>query len=501
MKRTSFITIAAVALLALFNLGGCGFLDDLGDEIETLVTGEDQDDETHDWSHKRPYSYMPARAALGLGAVLDPYDGSLVMLDPTTRKRIAMPLTADPVDFKSIENGSAYAILDDLADELRIVDTADRDIVHVIDVGETVNKLVISPYGTYLLAIYDPNRGDVEFGDSGMVNYFELDIIHIPSGNKISVSIDFTPENIVFTPDGLRCLLGRDYRLVLLDLDTADTVSYPLSLGPEDPKVPKAIAVSPDSEFAMVLVKDTADVYVLDLVNPSINILDLTSAARDILFIPNTRVALLPVPADESIALVDLDEAVPEQIEIGRTLEKALLSPDSTLAVFYEDGGDELVVMTLDDQRTRVYPLNVRINSDRSDPISFTPDSSKIVVQGQPGYGSYGQYDIDVVDLVARVVVPLGFEGAIGDMVYSEQQQTLAVLLPAAFKLSRVDLNTLEAEAFDLDPVAKRVSYVPEAGAFLVDYDDDAGRVTFVGDQGSEILWTARGLFDPPGND
>jgi len=483
MERSVKIAIA-LAMMAAVLLPGCGWVTDILDE-------DDEDEE-----EAEPYRFLTVMEAGASAAIVDPYDGSLDLLDPINEERASVATSKHVFNEAVLADGQTVAVLDDVLDEVRIVDVASAEVKHVISVGSAVSSLIPSPYGSQVLAIYDPSEGETDFGEGGVINYFELNILDAEEGTNLPVSIDFTPENIAFSPDGHTCLLGRDYRLIHLDMDTVETVTFPLSLGPNDPREPRHIEISPDGEFAMILVDRFTDVYVLNLVDHTINILDLAGSAGDIVFIPETRIALLPVPELWVAAVVDLDSAIPEEIALDFPATDVRISPDGTMVLFYADRGNDVAIMDLADWKTELYPLTVSINRTIDEPVCFDPDSLMILAVGQTGAGDYGIHDINLIDLDSRVVVPIGLEGTIYDYAFSPNQQTLGFVLPEQEKFVRLDLLNFQGQSWDLGRKVHLLHYLPTAEVYMVDYHDTRGKLTFIGDRGSDLFWCAKAIFD-----
>jgi len=138
----------------------------------------------------------------------------------------------------------------------------------------------------------------------------------------------------------------------------------------------------------------------------------------------------------------------------------------------------------------------VIVAADMSAAVAFSPDSSRILVVGDLYSGTHGNNDIDLIDLETRRVVPIGFEGPIMGYAFSPNQPTLAVLLPDVKKLVRLNLELLEAESWDIGGLAQRLKYLPTAQVFMVDYRLRRGKITFVGDLGTDVYWIAARFFD-----
>ena len=492
MNFRIFINLLFAATFIL-SFAGCDFVRDMTDTVDEMINGKEKKDD----GPPRSFQYISAKSNDRYGIIIDPYDGSLDLMDPLEKNRISIHTTLDSSYGVLYNDGLMMAVLDAFRSEVRLVDIAsDYEVKTVIEVGETVNKLVVSPHNNFMLAIYDSAMGKVEFGDSGMINYFEVDIINLESGERKSISMDFSPDRIVFSPNKTSVLLGKEIRLIHLDLDTTDTVQYPLSLGAHDPKTPKEIRISPDGQFAMALVEGTSDVYVLDLEAKLINIFDLDSTASDILFIPETRIALLPQPEGKSIAVIDLDLAIPDKLDIGFEVSKGVLSPDLKKGLFYKDYGEIVIVMSLDDFDFKAYSLNCRLDNEISKPVSWSPDSTKLVMIGSPYESVYGNYDIDIIDLDDGNIIPLGFEGRVRTYLFSPSGATLGILLPGLQKFVRIDMELFQAESWELGRKSRNLHYIKAASAYMISYKMGRGKLRFVGDVGTDLHWVAARFLD-----
>ena len=482
MKRNWLIALFVCLTLPLA-MAGCDLIDPDDD-------GDHEDDENG-------YRDLPAMATDTGAAIVDPYDGSLDLIDPVAKTRRSIRTTPDVQHAVLIEDGTAVAVLDSVEDRLLVVDIVQETVRYELETGEAVNRLIASPYGSHVLAIYDPSAGEAEYGEGGTINYYELNVIDTDAGTVFTASVDFTPSNIQFNPDGSGCLLGKDFRLIYLDLATGDMTSYPLSLGHDDARLPRAIEYSPDGEFAMVLVYDLSDVYVLDLVGGSINILDMPGQASSIRFLPDTRLALIPIPSQDLVDVVDLDAAIPEQVDLGIGADTVVLSPDGTQAAFYSSSGRELVVMDVDDFDTDYYELSVRVDDYVEEPVAFAPSGEAIVAFGLPGSGSNGYYDMDIIDLRTRVVNPIGLESR--PIAYAFGDGSAGILLPLIDKFVRLDLTSKQSVGWEIGGRPLRVSYLEGPQLYMIDHDDPDGRLSFVGDMEDfeeDPVWVIKDFFD-----
>lgn len=508
---TTRIIIAMFLALATLTLA-CDWIDDIEDEI----LGDD--DRDRDLSHKRPYRYFEALALPGGTATIDPYDGSLDVIEPGVESRVSISTGPDAGDAAVLNDGTSVAVLEYRLNEVRLVDTTTYAVKNVVTVGQAVNRLVAAPVGPYLLAVYDADHGAADYGETGVINYFEIDIINVEDGSILPVSIDFSPDRIVFTEDGAHAFLGKTSRLVDLSLADGDAVTYPLTLDPNDGRSARTVITSSDGAFAVALLDGSNDVYVIDRVAQSINILDMQARPNVAAFVPDTHVVMITVPNRGTLAVVNLDAPIPAEVDLPTSMGSMLVTPDGSRALLYDiAGGNMLCALSLSDVVTWASDAaGEKIEPDSQAMTTFTLSgwvtnesvARPVMIDGTSQYaavvvyGAVSPYELNIVNLNAddaagRVAAPLGLEGPPRDMVFSTASTSLGVLLASAEKLVVIDLPTLAARARPLGPVARSLHYVPEAGMFAVDYNHRRGKIAFVGDQDPDYFWFAIRIFDP----
>jgi len=519
--QTSWILL--IALCAALSVSGCAAVDDAIEMVNELIFGENDKGDSE--GGKREYRYIPSMSAGNYAVAIDPYDGSLELIDPINKKHEYIPLSPDPVDAVVLPDNKTVVVLDGRRHEVRFADVNTLAVTGVVTVGETVNRLIAAPQGYYVLAIYDPNLGSVDYGDSGIINYYELNILFPGNGIARAVSIDFAPDNIVFTPDGSSCLLGKEFRVVHLDLETAETTAFPLSLGAQDSRTPTAMSISPDGKLAVITVAENSDVYVLDLIEGRINILDASSKAADMVFVPDTHTVILTLPDENAVAVIDLDSGIVETVEMGDTMSLVELMPGGAQAVFYSIGGAGITIMDIEDNKTKSYSLNGTIDSSSAgSPLKIDPNGLfvAVVVSGYAGgyKGDWGDDDywgdywddywnddddnyidgygntLDLVDLGESVTVPFGLEGRVDEFRFSTEGATIGLLVSDANKLVVLNVATLKAFSRPLGRSAQSLQYMSSTGKYLVDYDHDEGKLAFADQADQENFWFAVRIFD-----
>ena len=93
-----------------------------------------------------------------------------------------------------------------------------------------MNALAFSPDGATAVAYLDYEVGlDIEI--DGIVDLTEVVFVPLAGGDPVSVSIGFSPSNILFTEDGAKAVIMSRSKVVVVDLaEYRVVVEYPLTL-------------------------------------------------------------------------------------------------------------------------------------------------------------------------------------------------------------------------------------------------------------------------------
>jgi len=136
--------------------------------------------------------------------------------------------------------------------------------------------------------------GDVAFGlylagegSAGIVNLQSAEVLFLDQGNSLSVQVGFEPEGVYYVGEGeqMRALVTSRSELAVIDIGAGATnpsARYPLTLAGDAPVLPDSLQLTPDGSHALLSISNEPDLYVIDLVDPSINIVALPGYARDV---------------------------------------------------------------------------------------------------------------------------------------------------------------------------------------------------------------------------
>lgn len=118
---------------------------------------------------------------------------------------------------------------------------------------------------------------------NGFVNLNEVAFVGLVDGATHRVSVGFAAETVLFNDDDSRAVILSRSQVAVVNLANASAtceawsvcVTYPLTLDSDQAVVPSGVVLVEDGSYALVSVSGKKDVYVLDLVNESIDLLEL----------------------------------------------------------------------------------------------------------------------------------------------------------------------------------------------------------------------------------
>ena len=148
-------------------------------------------------------------------------------------------------------------------------------------VAPQVNAAVYSHDGQTAALYLDYNGEEIVV--DGFVNLNEVSFVNMASGNVNRVAVGFAPETILFSGDDSRAVVLSRSQVAVVNLAVGDDdcdawdvcVTYPLTLDADQAVVPNSVVLVADGNYALVSIVGQKDVYVLDLVNESIDLLEL----------------------------------------------------------------------------------------------------------------------------------------------------------------------------------------------------------------------------------
>jgi len=375
------------------------------------------------------------------------------------------------------------------------------------DVPPVFGDFAFSEDGRWAAAIPDAERASSS--DAGLVSLDTLLLLDLDGDVRWQVPVGFDTRSVRYLPsaDGstaaLMVMSSTDVAIVDLTGPEPDlTTTYPLTLDDDQSVTPLSVALTATRSHALVTVAGVSDLYTLDLVNPSINLVALPATPTDV---------YVDVAADRSLiaygsARIDvLDHATftLDPIALDGPVHRFLGAQDVVvaLAAAGQAGLDAYRIdlsdpddVLLDDYRLNTAPRAAWI----------APNAAFAMVQGGGGVAPRLQV-LDLREVEGEIdddVRVLATEGDVTEVVWTDPEDGLEarILQQGVDRLYTLDPDLLVAEETLLSMPPQVVGALPD-GTTWIGHADALGRVSFLDADGGITLTTgfARiGRFDGP---
>jgi hypothetical protein len=369
------------------------------------------------------------------------------------------------------------------------------------------NRLVFSPWdptsAVEPVAVayldYEGENIDVD----GVLNLTEVLMVNLQTGATSSVSVGFSANNVLFTRDGARAAVLSRSQVVVVDLTTSPyeiLVTYNLTLDADQQVDPLGAALTPDDRYLLMSVVGSSDLYVMDLDNESINIVDLDAAPAAMAVDAGADRTALVYANKSQVDILEHEHFDVETVELDE--------PCNTIV----DGGDGVAVLYNRNATTHdVYRLDLTtgdvVEYRLANPVTelrLTEDGGFAVAlmrpEGSGGGGGIDAYfdthwglsildlsDDDNLDLVLESQ-PVGLAFAVG----TSGEPYALLLLTGMDSLVQVGLWTATVSEVPLPAPATGIGALPD-GVFYITHAAALGLISFLAPGGAEVS-TASGF-------
>ncbi len=253
---------------------------------------------------------------------------------------------------------------EDLSYDAELAIVQDAGAQDAVTIPAHMNALAFSPDGATAVAYLDYEQG-LDIDIDGIVDLTEVVFVPLLGGAPVSVSIGFSPDNILFTDDASKAVIMSRSKVVVVTLqDTVDRdaydvlVEYPLTLDADQEVDPQDAVLTPDGDTVLVSVTGSSLLYKFDLERFSIDIEDLDAPPSDLAVSATADGTLITYA---SLAQLDVlshsDFELEEPIALDDPMTGVLLS--DRRAVLYNDRGGSYDVYSLDLESRALTELRV----------------------------------------------------------------------------------------------------------------------------------------------
>jgi hypothetical protein len=358
----------------------------------------------------------------------------------------------------------------------------DGAVVATADVPPQYNAFAFNADSTLAVAYLDLNSTET-VDVTGILNLTEAVFIDTTSGETHPVAVGFAAERVLFTADGTKAVVLSRSEVAMVDLASwSVSVSFPLTLDPDQVVLPTDVELvqHAGTDYALVSVAGREEIYVLDLTNESIDLVELAGVPSDMLVDTATDRTLVTYADTSRLDLIEHDAFETASVALDEPAGE-MLGGDG-MALLYTPGSSRKDVVLFD--TSTLATTEFRAENPIQD-MRLTDDHAYAVALLSPESGSGlldSRYAMQIFDTVQKddpVTLALG-SAPVGLEIVSDDGGTYALLLLDGLeKLLRVDLATAGNDEVELDAAPLGIGAMPD-GTFVVTHDSPLGMLTFI---------------------
>ena len=489
MNRTTPLILAAL-------LGGCGWnnLPDRGnvylgqalwDAENVLVAGNDL--------------YVPLDYSGGL-AIVKP-DGSHAAID-IGEGRLSR-LQASPSGATVIAIIDRYFCdLDDPREQRRVKSSEDcpdgkleivssveliRDgaITQTVNVSGSYNNITFSEDDRFAIAYLDTS--DPSFNAQGVLDLTSVMVIDLQNNTATAARVGFSANRVLFTYDAdkqaSRAVVLSQNSVAVVDLFASPPevdVTFPLTLDPDSAVTPVGVELTPDGQYALISVAGKSDLYALDLINNSVNMVELSGTPSSMVVNETTDSTLLVFSNQPTVDVLTHDFFDVVSYDLDESMNRIAQGED--FALLYSDATNrsdlyhlDLITEDLTEYRLQNSALSVHLAPTQDYAIALTRSAG-----------------MELIDLNNERQQQFALEGVGLGVSFSATDTSLHALLlqQDAEYLYKYELYTGVAEEIELSAPPKAIGTLAD-GTFYITHTSGLGLITFLDPDSGETVEAA----------
>jgi hypothetical protein len=413
----------------------------------------------------------------------------------------------DPREARQVELPEDCAE-DDLAVATELSLVSGGEVTSTEDVSGAYNAVAFSEDGRYAVAYLDFSRA-IEI--DGVLNLTGVVIIDLQAETTTPVPVGFAADRVLFVEDdggaAVQAVVLSRNEVAVVDLLASPpgvTVTYPLTLDPDQVVDPVGIDLTPDGRYALISARGSSDLYAIDLEQSAINIVELASAPSAMAVSADADRTVFVYGGSPVVELMDHQLFDLEQVTLDEPMDQIALAPG--VAVLYGTASQHDVYrLDLESgDRTEYRLQNPTVILELAPTNEFAVALTR--AEGGGGDGVDALYDqnpgMEIIDLRGDTTTPFVLEGQGLGIAFSAGDTNLSalVLQEGIDYLYRLDLYTQEAEEIEVSAPPVGIGEMPD-GQFYVTHDRALGLVSFLDPDTGRIVevsgFATLGLLDP----
>lgn len=303
----------------------------------------------------------------------------------------------------------------------------------------------------------------------GFVNLTSVVVIDTSTNTSTVVAVGFGARAAAFSADNTKVLVLTKGEAVLIDLTGTPkrVVSYELTSSASEEVTPIGAEITADGHYALVTLAGKRDLYVLDLVSPSVNLVGLSGTPAAMLDGDRTILAYNDASA---VDLLDHDLFDIKTIRLDTPVDRIVPIPGG--ALLWRQGAQDVYRLDLTTDKTVRYRL---VGAARA--LELLPDDSGALVFSGTNTVEFVDFSSDDGDI--DLVFGLGNVPLAMAITPSALGPKAIVLIQNSDELVLIDVFAATASTLTLAAPPLGIGALP-GGPFYVAEDEPLGLVGFL---------------------
>lgn len=227
------------------------------------------------------------------------------------------------------------------SDDLSIIDAETLD-VETVDVQPNLNQMVVSPDGRWAIVYHDISAEDEDDDDpQGAISYNEISLVDLDTLTHVEAVVGTFPHDVAFTDDGSIAVVVSDDYLAVLDLTETnpDPVRIPLAADTLNPPAAEEILLPPSGTYAFVRQYGVDSLVLVDLLDATTSFLPVGSNPTDMDLSPDKSEAIVVTRNSNEVWVFDVEDPLLDPLIIDIPTDdiygSVLMSPDNSKGLLY----------------------------------------------------------------------------------------------------------------------------------------------------------------------
>jgi DNA-binding beta-propeller fold protein YncE len=263
--------------------------------------------------------------------VANPERDTVTRVNVLTNEVKTRSVGAYPTVVATTPDYKTAVVFNQAGDSVTLIDALSLDAFEV-PVRDNYNQLKLSPQGAWATLWHD-ELGDDGGAPEGIQSYNEASFVRIETGEHFPMAVGFNPHNVVFTPDDRLALVVSDAFLALVDLTKDALLPELISLSEElDPPPAEEVIVAPAGDWAFVRQFGTDEILVVDLTTGVVDAVPVGENPTDLDLSPDGTEAVAVARASAELWVLDAVNpfSAPKVVPIPVELSAGSLQFDPT---------------------------------------------------------------------------------------------------------------------------------------------------------------------------